>query len=98
MNAGEENDDEAFLLYKKAKLRLAEGGFNLRKFCSNSPTLMTRITENEARPTAAHTDLQGSLEEVSQDEAKSDQIFVMEYNESYTKETTGNLSEPVRKC
>ena len=31
LNAGAENDDDAFLLYQKSKLRLADGGFNLRK-------------------------------------------------------------------
>ena len=32
----------------KCKLRLAEGGFNLRKFMSNSSQLTERIQQNEA--------------------------------------------------
>jgi hypothetical protein len=62
LNAGDENDDEAFLLYKKSKLRLAEGGFNLRKFFSNSPTLMNRINENETQLLADCNDEQDTFQ------------------------------------
>jgi hypothetical protein len=34
-------------LYIKLKKRLAEGGFNARKFVSNSKALMERMKENE---------------------------------------------------
>ena len=101
LNAGEESDNEAFLLYKKSKLHLAEGGFNLRKFYSNSPTLMHRINENEALLTAEHHNKQDAnllVKEIEQDESKTNQTLTMKNDESYTKGTTGNLSEPVKKC
>ena len=45
--------DEAFELYTKSKRYLAEGGFNLRKFTSNSTELMKRIDVNEREQSAA---------------------------------------------
>ena len=45
--------DEAFELYTKSKCYLAEGGFNLRKFTSNSTELMKRIDVNEREQSAA---------------------------------------------
>jgi hypothetical protein len=42
------NDDSVYTLYKKAKLRLALGGFNLRKFVTNSPELREKIERNES--------------------------------------------------
>lgn len=48
MYSGGNDDDSVYMLYKKAKLRLAEGGFNLRKFVTNSPELMKKIESNEA--------------------------------------------------
>ena len=40
---GASDDDAAFELYVKSKKVLAEGGFNLRKFVSNSQSLQRRI-------------------------------------------------------
>ena len=36
-------------MYIKSKLRLAEGGFNLRTFLTNSAELRNHIEENETR-------------------------------------------------
>ena len=44
---GAEDNDKAFELYSKSKQRLAEGGFNLRRFSTNSPDLRARIQKNE---------------------------------------------------
>ena len=46
---GAEDDDSAFDLYLKSKTILAEGGFNLRKFITNSASLGRRIEVNERR-------------------------------------------------
>ena len=40
---GADDDAAAFKLYRCSKLRLAEGGFNLRKFVTNSRCLMEQI-------------------------------------------------------
>ena len=45
--SGDSDDIGAYELYVKAKSRLAEGGFNERKFVSNSKKLMSQIKENE---------------------------------------------------
>ena len=39
-NGGKDNDSEAFELYSKARSRMSDGGFNLRKWISNSQKLM----------------------------------------------------------
>ena len=39
---GGSDDDEAYDFYIKGKSRLAEGGFNVRKFVSNCKNLMHR--------------------------------------------------------
>ncbi len=41
--AGADSDDEGFELYAQAKEIFRQGGFNLRKFLSNSRALQTRI-------------------------------------------------------
>ena len=47
VTSGANNDEEAFQFYEKAKIRLAEGGFNLRKFTTNSSELQARINFQE---------------------------------------------------
>lgn len=44
---GAQDEDEAYVLYKLAKSILKKGGFNLRKFCSNSRLLQMRIKNYE---------------------------------------------------
>ena len=44
---GADCDDEAYELYLKSKQILAEGGFNLRKFSTNSANLQQKIIERE---------------------------------------------------
>ena len=41
--AGANSDEEAFELYTQAKKIFRQGGFNLRKFLSNSQPLQTNI-------------------------------------------------------
>ena len=50
LSSGAKDDNAAYELYIKSKQRLSEGGFNLRKFLSNSPILMQRIQQNEETP------------------------------------------------
>ena len=45
--SGDSDDIGAYKLYIKAKSRLAEGGFNARKFVSNFRKLKSQIEENE---------------------------------------------------
>ena len=54
LNTGGDTEKEAYQMYIKSKLRLAEGGFNLRKFVTNSAELRSRIEENEARLNSAY--------------------------------------------
>ena len=47
LSTGGDSDEVAYQLYVKSRLRLAESGFNLRKFVTNSADLRNRIEENE---------------------------------------------------
>jgi hypothetical protein len=51
LTTGGSSEKECYEFYSKAKGRLAEAGFNLRKFVSNSIELSNRIAANEARLT-----------------------------------------------
>ena len=44
---GEKDTGNAFQLYVKSKLRMAEGGFKLRKWLTNDKALRDRIEQNE---------------------------------------------------
>ncbi|KAL5491929.1 hypothetical protein EMCRGX_G017305 [Ephydatia muelleri] len=43
LTSGSDTEEEALLLAKKARERLAEAGFNLRKFVTNSPSLQRHL-------------------------------------------------------
>ena len=78
---GADSIDEAFELYTKSKARLAEAGFNLRKFCSNSMDLLERISQKEQYQSAV------SL--------KSERNTLQEEDQSYARHTVGaNQSQP----
>jgi len=51
---GASDDDSAFELYVKSKAILREGGFNLRKFVTNSTLLQQRIDASEAESVVEH--------------------------------------------
>ena len=46
--AGGTDVNDTYEFYAKSKLRLAEGGFNLRKFMSNSKELLSKIDANKS--------------------------------------------------
>ena len=46
--AGAPRDDQAFEIYQNMKRVMSYGGFNLRKWCSNSASLVEAINEAEA--------------------------------------------------
>lgn len=76
---GDEDEDETYRLYMKLKLRLAKGGFNARKFVSNSKELQERIERNE-KLSKAQTLVEG--------DAKKDNSYKKD-NESFAKSVTG---------
>ncbi|XP_067049919.1 uncharacterized protein [Acropora muricata] len=78
----EDSDDiGAYKLYIKAKSRLAEGGFNAKKFVSNSKKIMSQIKENERL-------LENSCHESQSIKSKENSETVMEDDESYAKSAT----------
>lgn len=79
--SGDSDDIGAYKLYIKAKSRLAEGGFNARKFVSNSTKLMSQIEENERL-------LENSCHGGQSIASKESVQTVMEEDESYTKSAT----------
>ena len=82
LSSGAEDDDAAYELYIKSKQRLSEGGFNLRKFLSNSPILMERIQQNEGSDASAN----------NQSTPDVDDEFCNE-DKSYSKSTVGNAQD-----
>ena len=78
---GDSDDIGPYKLYIKAKSRLAEGGFNARKFVSNSKKLMSQIKENERL-------LENSCHGSQSITSKENSETVMEEDESYAKSAT----------
>ena len=66
-----EDANNTYELYLKSKNVLAEGGFNLRKFITNSADLQKRIDQNELKPMVCVINGECKIEE--------------EDNKSYTK-------------
>ena len=44
---GAEDEEQVYQLFMHSKMMLKDGGFNLRKFTSNSPSLQTRVDLDE---------------------------------------------------
>lgn len=72
---GANDDDAAFYLYTKAKKILADGGFNLRKFVSNSQELQRRIELMEGG--------------MRTNECQGEHEPVVDEDKTYTKEVFG---------
>ncbi|XP_028397211.1 uncharacterized protein LOC114521021 [Dendronephthya gigantea] len=86
LNSGGNNDYSAYTLYKKSRLRLAEGGFNLRKFVTNSPELMKKIEGEEELPAVGKPKSDSQLDKLAPE-------AVNEENETYARITLGAASE-----
>ena len=68
---GVDRVDKAYELYSKSKHRLAEAGFNLRKFSSNSTDLLERIKQKEHHQVEALPKSEGcTLQEEDQSYAR----------------------------
>ena len=100
LSSGGDTDEETYELYIKSKVRLAEGGFNLRKFVTNSPELRKQIEDNEnglrvfSRTLPTGEDMYDS--EVLQDVLVSDRATVdsvVHEEQSYTKTSLGDVQE-----
>ena len=75
--SGERNLEMCLLLYEKSKKCLSEGGFNLRKWISNSPKLLELIREDRTRTKENCPESQP----------------VVEDTETYARTTMGHLEE-----
>jgi hypothetical protein len=82
---GEESVDESFHIYKRSKQIMAEGGFNLRKWNSNSQALMKQIETHEL---AKRGDERSKNDKATQDQRRVSSHTSEE--ESYAKLTTGH--------
>ena len=91
LSSGAADNNAAYELYLKCKLRLAEGGFNLRKFMSNSGQLIERIQQNEAHISApaisANNDHMRSPSDLSKEDS------VIEEDKTYAKSMLGTTEE-----
>ena len=90
--AGAEDKKKAFDIYQKAKKIMSEGGVNLRKWNSNSRSLLEKFSKFEGKQTNV-TDVNTDLSEDDNSHANSAatnaNIKLSEDDESYAKTTTG---------
>ena len=90
LSPGAPESDTGYELYLKSKVRLAEGGFNLRKFVSNSAELMERIQCNESsisNPVTPENIVKPEHTQSSQDLPEKD--VVTEEDKTYAKSMLG---------
>ena len=103
LSAGGASVSDTYEFYVKSKLRLAEGGFNLRKFMSNSKELMNKIDANESRlqittDSTNNSNDTASVMNTSSDQASANELVNAEgpmnavglEDESYTKTKLGS--------
>ena len=84
--SGATDVESAHKFYLKSKLRLAEAGFKLRKFVTNSDHLRCRIQENESVPSNGNTREDNSS--VDTDEGAKEPAHAEE-DQSYAKSSLG---------
>ncbi len=92
LSAGGTDVDETYEFYVKSKLRLAEGGFNLRKFMSNSKELMSKIEANESNShrSTNSTSMSSNTSPTCKAENVGNLMKVGEEDDSYTKTKLGD--------
>lgn len=76
--SGAGNDEKTLEIYHKSKRIMADGGFDLRKWNSNSPKVMSEISNSE-RP---------RQDSITPSKPRSD-VTVIEDDQSFAKMTTG---------
>lgn len=76
--SGAGNDEKTLEIYHKLKRIMVDGGFNLRKWNSNSPKVMSEISNSE-RPRE---------DSITPSKSWSD-VTVIEDDQSFAKTTTG---------
>ena len=95
LSSGAPETNKGYELYLKSKLRLAEGGFNLRKFVSNSPELTNRIQCNESRNSGSDAGTSSKAAEpksVQPPRAYPERNVVSE-DKTYVKSMLGTIEE-----
>ena len=80
--SGSDNTESALELAKKIKTRLAEGGFNMRKWLSNSKELMT---EFESDPQFSESPRQSSSSITAEDQGYSKSTFNLQRLDSHPR-------------
>lgn len=97
LSTGGDTDEVAYQLYVKSRLRLAESGFNLRKFVTNSADLRNHIEENETRlhgvypaPTTREEDASDKANLKPTTVSDPTSKLVLEDEQSYTEMSLGD--------
>jgi len=94
LRSGVPEINAAYELYLKSKLRLAEGGFNLRTFVSNCPELTRRIQCNESSISVSGTSKPPGQPEYTQSpRALSERNVASEEDKAYVKSMVGAAEE-----
>ena len=100
--SGAPSDDEALDIYKGTKGIMLAGGFNLRKWASNSNTVVETITQAESNIDSNNKPSSQAMIEVPSSPTvikEPSSPIVMEETESYTKTTIGQETTVTKdKC
>mgnify|MGYP001795165520 CR=1 FL=1 len=96
LSCGAENVNEAYKMYVKSKLRLAEGGFNLRKFITNSNELKEKVGMSEMPECLT---CKSTVDKVTETEKSSELPVIRNVidpeDTSYTKSVLGSTNNLV---
>ena len=90
--SGSGDEEAAYELYMKSKLRLAEAGFKLRKFATNCVSLHHRIQESEGEVSEGGAG-ESKMRKVKKEPTLEMQEPVREEDQSYAKTSLGASSE-----
>ena len=93
LSSGAPETNTGYELYLKSELRLAEGGFSLRKFVANCPELTNRIQCNESRNSDAGTSSKAAKPKCVQSPRAYPERNVVSEDKTYVKSMLGTTEE-----
>ena len=93
LSSGAPETNTGYELYLKSELRLAEGGFSLRKFVANCPELTNTIQCNESRNSDAGTSSKAAKPKCVQSPRAYPERNVVSEDKTYVKSMLGTIEE-----
>ena len=93
LSSGAPETNTGYELYLKSELRLAEGGFSLRKFVANCPELTNTIQCNESRNSDAGTSSKAAKPKCVQSPRAYPERNVVSEDKTYVKKMLDTIEE-----